>query len=210
MNGSPAPLRLLIADDHAVVREGIAALMQQQADFRVIAQASSGTEAVALWREHKPDVTLMDLRMPGMDGVDAITEIRATHPGASIVILTTYDGDEDIYRGLRAGARGYLLKDARPEELVTCIRSVHAGRAYIPSEVAAKLAGRIGGDALTEREREILQYVAKGESNKRIARDLGITEGTVKTHLQSILAKLDATSRTEAVAIAHKRGLIKL
>ncbi len=210
MNPGATHVRLLIADDHAVVREGIAALMQQQGDFRVVAQASSGSEAVMLWREHKPDVTLMDLRMPGMDGVDAITQIRSTNPAANIVILTTYDGDEDIYRGLRAGARGYLLKDARPEELVTCIRSVHSGRAYIPNEVAAKLAGRIGGDALTERERGILQYVAKGESNKRIALDLGITEGTVKTHLQSILAKLDATSRTEAVAIAHKRGLIKL
>jgi two-component system NarL family response regulator len=212
MHGVTAPppkeFRVVIADDHAVVRAGIATLLEHAGGFKVVAQAKTGAEAVEQWTRHRPDLMLMDLRMPGMGGLEAVARIRAESADAVVVILTTFDGDEDIFRAMKAGARGYLLKDASPEELLACVRSVCEGRSYIPAGVAAKLASRISGNALTEREREILTHVAGGESNKRIALDLHITEGTVKTHIASVLSKLDATSRTEAVAIARRRGLI--
>jgi two-component system NarL family response regulator len=200
---------VVIADDHAVVRAGLATLLEHAGGFKVVAHANTGVEAVEQWKKHRPDVILMDLKMPGMGGLEAITRIRSEKGDAAVVILTTFDGDEDIFRGIRAGARGYLLKDASPEELLLCVKTACEGRNYIPVNVAAKLANRISSNALTEREHEILIRVASGESNKRIALNLDITEGTVKTHIASVLSKLDATSRTEAVAIARRRGLIE-
>jgi two-component system NarL family response regulator len=205
----PRPYRLVIADDHAVVRAGIAALLEGAGGLRVVAQASTGVEAVERWKEHRPDLTLIDLKMPKMGGLEVIARIRAEQADASVVILTMFDGDEGIFRAVKAGARGYLLKDASPEELLVCVRSVCEGRSYFPTGIAARLANRISSNTLTDREQEILIRVASGESNKRIALNLHITEGTVKTHIASMLSKLDATSRTEAVAIARRRGLIE-
>ncbi len=202
-------IRVLIADDHAVVREGLVAMIGRQADMHVVAEASDGAEAVRLWREHRPDVCLVDLRMPGLDGVGVIGQVRALDPKARILILTTFDGDEDIYRGMRAGAKAYLLKDAPREQLLDCIRAVHAGNTYVPPNVAAKLAAQVSGERLTDRELEILTLMAAGHSNKAIARELDIMEGTVKTHVKSVLFKLGATSRTEAAAVAARRGLIE-
>jgi two-component system NarL family response regulator len=176
----------------------------------VVAQAPNGAEAVELWRSHGPDIALLDLRMPVLDGVGAIGRIRAEDPKARILILTTYDGDEDIYRGMRAGAKAYLLKDTPREELLQCIRAVYSGESYIPPAVAAKLASQVSGERLTTREMEILALIARGRSNKAIARELDISEGTVKTHVKSILQKLEAISRTEAVSIGAKRGLVRL
>lgn len=217
------PIRVLLADDHQVVRQGLAAIIEQQEDMSVVAEASSGREAVALFGEHAPDITLMDLRMPGhagmperstsapeIDGVEAITAIRGKHPDARIIVLTTYDGDEDIYRGLHAGAKGYLLKDAGRESLLEAIRAVHAGHTRIPSDVAAKLAGRMGGPELTAREREVLGGMAAGKSNQGIARALFISEATVKTHVNSILNKLGVSDRTQAVTTALRRGIVHL
>ncbi|MEO8040932.1 MAG: response regulator transcription factor [Betaproteobacteria bacterium] len=204
-----AAIRVLIADDHVVVREGLVAMIDRQPDMRVVADAADGTEAVRLWREHQPDVALVDLRMPGLDGVGVIGQVRALDPKARILILTTYDGDEDIYRGMRAGAKAYLLKDAPREQLLDCIRAVHAGNTYVPPGVAAKLAAQVSGERLTGRELEILALMAAGDSNKIIARKLDITEGTVKTHVKSVLFKLGAASRTEAAAVAARRGLIE-
>jgi DNA-binding NarL/FixJ family response regulator len=203
-------IRVLIADDHVVVREGLVAMIDRQPDMTVVAQAPNGAEAVELWRSHGPDIALLDLRMPVLDGVGAIGRIRAEDPKARILILTTYDGDEDIYRGMRAGAKAYLLKDTPREELLQCIRAVYSGESYIPPAVAAKLASQVSGERLTTREMEILALIARGRSNKAIARELDISEGTVKTHVKSILQKLDATSRTEAVSIGAKRGLVRL
>jgi len=203
-------IRVLIADDHVVVREGLVAMIDRQPDMTVVAQAPNGAEAVELWRSHGPDIALLDLRMPVLDGVGAIGRIRAEDPKARILILTTYDGDEDIYRGMRAGAKAYLLKDTPREELLQCIRAVYGGESYIPPAVAAKLASQVSGERLTTREMEILALIARGRSNKAIARELDISEGTVKTHVKSILQKLDATSRTEAVSIGAKRGLVRL
>lgn len=202
-------VRIVIADDHAVVRAGVAALLEHAGGFKIVGHANTGVEAVKQWIEHRPDLILMDLKMPEMGGLEAIARIRSEKVDAAIVILTTFDGDEDIFRGIRGGARGYVLKDASPEELILCVKTVCEGRSYIPVNIASKLADRISGNALTEREREILARVASGESNKRIAQNLDITEGTVKTHIASVLSKLDATSRTEAVAIARRRGLIE-
>ncbi|HEX4583243.1 MAG TPA: response regulator transcription factor [Burkholderiaceae bacterium] len=211
MYGVAAPVkefRIVIADDHPVVRAGIATLLETSGGFKVVAQANTGVEAVEQWKRHRPDLILIDLKMPAMGGLEAIARIRAESADAAVVVLTTFDGDEDIFRAMKGGARGYLLKDASAEELVACLRSVCDGRSYIPAGIAGKLASRISTNALTERERQILAHVASGESNKRIALKLQITEGTVKTHIASVLSKLDATSRTEAVAIARRRGLI--
>jgi DNA-binding NarL/FixJ family response regulator len=205
-----AKIRVLIADDHAVVREGLVAMIGRQADMTVVAEAQNGRDAVALWREHRPDVALLDLRMPQVDGVGAIDEIRALDPTARIIILTTFDADEDIYRGMRAGAKSYLLKDAPREELFQCIRAVYAGETRIPPQLAAKLAERVSAEALTERETEVLSLMASGRSNKEIAAKLFISEATVKSHVKSIFAKLNVVSRTEAVAAAVRRGLIRL
>jgi two-component system NarL family response regulator len=203
-------IRILIADDHTVVREGLVSLVKRKSDMVVLAEASNGREAVDLWKQHRPDVTLLDLRMPEMDGVSAIKEIRELDPNAQIVVLTTYDGDEDIYRAVKAGAKAYLLKDTARDALVDCVRKVNAGETYLPAPLAAKLAERVSGDALTAREIEVLQRLAAGKSNKEIGAELFISEGTVKSHVKSVFTKLDVVSRTEAVATATRRGLIQL
>ncbi len=203
-------IRILIADDHLVVREGLVAIVNRQSDMAVVSEASNGQEALKQWQEHRPDITLMDLRMPEMSGVEAIEAIRIEDQKALIIILTTYDSDEDVYRGMRAGAKAYLLKDAHREELLNGIRAVYSGKTVVSPGIASKLASRLREEELTPRELEILTLVGQGLSNKLIARALGITEGTVKTHVKNLLDKLDATSRTEALAVAARRGLIAL
>ena len=203
-------IRILIADDHTVVREGLVSLVKRKSDMVIVAEASDGREAVERWKEHRPDVTLLDLRMPELDGVGAIKEIRELDDNAHIVVLTTYDGDEDIYRAIKAGAKAYLLKDTARDALVDCVRRVHAGETYLPAPLAAKLAERVGGDALSGSELEVLQRMAVGKSNKEIGAELFISEGTVKSHVKGIFTKLDVVSRTEAVSKATRRGLIQL
>ena len=203
-------IRILIADDHTVVREGLVSLVKRKSDMVIVAEAKNGREAVDLWKEHRPDVALLDLRMPELDGVSAIKEIRELDGNAHIVVLTTYDGDEDIYRAIKAGAKAYLLKDTARDALVDCVRKVHAGETYLPAPLAAKLAERVSGDALSRREIEVLQRMGAGKSNKEIGAELFISEGTVKTHVKSIFTKLDVVSRTEALATATRRGLIQL
>lgn len=203
-------IRVLIADDHMVVRDGLVAMLGRWTEVTVVAQAENGRDAVEQWKRQRPDVALLDLRMPVLDGVEAITEIRAMDTTARIILLTTFDGEEDIYRGLRAGAKAYLLKDAPREEILDCIRKVHNGETVISAVVAAKLAGRVSGIELTEREMVVLRALATGQSNKEIGRTLFISEATVKAHLKSIFAKLDVLSRTEAVAAAARRGLVRL
>jgi two-component system NarL family response regulator len=203
-------IRILIAEDHTVVRDGLVAIIKQEQDMDVLAETGDGQQAVELWKQHRPDVTLMDLRLPGLDGVNAIYAIRAADPKARIVILTTFDGDEDIYRGMRAGAKSYLLKDVRREELFQCIREVHAGRTFVPPAIAAKLAERLPAEELTPRELEVLRLLAEGKPNKLIGADLAITEVTVKSHVQSLFRKLNVLSRTEAIAVANRRGLLHL
>jgi DNA-binding NarL/FixJ family response regulator len=203
-------IRILIADDHTVVRDGLVAIVKQEQDMEVAAETGDGSEAVELWKLHRPDVTLMDLRMPGLDGVNAIYAIRAVHPKARIVILTTFDGEEDIYRGMRAGAKSYLLKDVRREELFECIREVHAGKTYVPPAIAAKLVQRMPGDDLSPRELEVLRLLAEGKPNKLIGVAMSITEVTVKSHVQALFRKLNVLSRTEAIAVASRRGLLRL
>jgi DNA-binding NarL/FixJ family response regulator len=203
-------IRVLIADDHGVVREGLVSLISRKADMVVVGEATNGREAVELWKQHRPDITLLDLRMPELDGVGAIGEIRAKDEVARIIVLTTFDGDEDIYRAIRAGAKGYLLKDAAREALMDCIRRVHQGETCIPAALAAKLADRVGGETLSDREIDVLKLMANGKSNKEIGSALFISEGTVKSHVKSIFSKLNVISRTEAVANASRRGLIQL
>jgi DNA-binding NarL/FixJ family response regulator len=210
MNGKKERIRILIADDHGVVREGLVSLVKRKPDMTVVAEASDGREALELWKEHRPDVTLLDLRMPELDGVGAIKEIRELDPEAHILVLTTFDGDEDIYRAIKAGAKGYLLKDTAREALMECIRKVHSGETCISGALAAKLAERVSSEALTAREIEVLERIAAGKSNKEVGAELFISEGTVKTHVKSIFSKLDVLSRTEAVATATRRGLIQL
>jgi DNA-binding NarL/FixJ family response regulator len=204
-------IRVLIADDHGVVREGLASMINRnRADMTVVGEASNGREALALWKQEQPDVTLLDLRMPEMDGVDVIKEIRATEKSARIIVLTTFDGDEDIYRAIRAGAKGYLLKDITREALMDSIRRVHAGETCVPLHLIAKLTDRVSGETLSERELEVLRLMAKGKSNKEIASALFISEGTVKSHGKSIFAKMNVSSRTEAVTEATRRGFLRL
>jgi two-component system NarL family response regulator len=203
-------IRVVVADDHSVVREGLVSLINRKPDMAVVAEASNGREAVAFWKQHRPDVTLLDLRMPELDGVSAIKEIREMNTNARIIVLTTFDGDEDIYRAIKAGAKGYLLKDTAREALMESIRKVHAGETCIPPTLAAKLADRVSGEALSTREVEVLQRMSAGKSNKEIGADLFISEGTVKTHIKSIFCKLGVVSRTEAVAAGTRRGLIRL
>jgi DNA-binding NarL/FixJ family response regulator len=204
------PIRCLVADDHAIVREGVVATLELYDEFEVVAKAANGREAVALFREHRPDITLMDLNMPEMGGVETIGVIRSEFPDARIIILTTYDGDEDIFRGLRAGAKAYLLKEGPVEQLVETVRAVHRGQVRIPQEVAAKLAQRMTSPELTARELEVLQHIVSGKSNAEIGTALFITEATVKAHVNSILSKLDVSDRTQAVTTALKRGIVHL
>jgi len=203
-------IRLLVVDDHAIVRDGLAAMMDQHEDITVAGEAADGAEAVERFRELRPDVTLMDLRMPGTDGVAAIVAIREENPDARIIVLTTYDGDEDIFRGLKAGAMGFLLKDAGRERLLEAIHAVHAGRSHVAPEAAARLAERMRTPEVTAREREVLGHLARGRSNGEIAAALSITEATVKTHVNSILTKLGVADRTQAVTTALRRGLVRL
>lgn len=205
-----APIRVLIADDHHLVLEGLALIVGREPGFAVVGKARDGAEAVELFRRTRPDVTLMDLQMPRLDGVEAIRAICSEVLTARILVLTTFDGDEDIYRGLRAGARGYLLKDEDPTQLLVAIRTVHAGRKYIPAEIALKLADRISGQDLTEREVEVLREMTAGRSNLEIASTLRIAEGTVKFHVNNILAKLGVNDRTQAVTSALRRGIVRL
>ena len=209
MNKTKKVIRVLAADDHTVVRDGMVAIIKQEKDMDVVAEIGDGRKAVELWKKHRLDVTLMDLRMPELDGVNAIYEIRAADPNARIIVLTTFDGDEDIYRGMRAGAKSYLLKDVRREELFQCIREVHAGRTFVPPAIACKLAERLNAEVLTPRELEVLRLVAEGKPNKLVGADLAITEVTVKSHVQSVFRKLNVLSRTEAITVATRRGLLR-
>lgn len=196
-------------DDHPLLREGIAAVIESQSDMVLAGEAANGREAVESFRACLPDVTLMDLQMPEMNGTEAIGAIRREFPGARIVVLTTYQGDVQALNALKAGACGYLLKSMLRKELLETIRAVHAGRRHIPAEIAAAIAEHVSDDALTAREIEVLRNVAAGNANKRVAAELGISEETVKAHMKSILAKLDARDRTHAVGIAVKRGIIE-
>ncbi|MBD2215102.1 response regulator transcription factor [Nostoc linckia FACHB-104] len=203
-------LRVLIVDDHSIVRQGLAAMIENEPDMTVVGQAGNGQEAIAQYKQLQPDVTLIDLRMPQVSGVDAIVAICAEFAHARIIVLTTYDGDEDIYRALRAGAKGYLLKDAEPDALLNAIHIVHSGQQYIPSEVAAKLVQRMNIPELSDREQEVVHQMVLGLSNHDIAAALNITESTVKFHINKILSKLGVSDRTQAVITALKRGLAKL
>lgn len=205
-----SPIRILVAEDHAVVRDGLVAILNREADMTVVAEAEDGQQAVELYDLHQPDLTLMDLRMPNLDGVEAIAQIRATAPQAKIIVLTTYDTDEDIYRGLQAGARGYLLKDTTSEELLQSIHTVHQGQRYVPSNIALKLSDRLGATALTQREQQVIQLLVNGKGNADIMSALNISEGTVKFHINNILNKLNVSDRTQAVIVALKRGLARL
>lgn len=205
-----AAIRILIADDHPVVRQGLVAMIELKSDMTIVAEASNGREAVDLFRQHHPDVTLIDLRMPEMDGVEAIAMIRAADRQARIIVLTTYDTDEDIYRGLGAGAMAYVLKGTSSDELLDTIRAVHAGQTCIPSDIAAKLATRMTTPELTAREMEVLRLIVAGKSNRAISITLNISEGTVRAHVNNILSKLDANDRTQAATLALKRGLVRL
>ncbi|MYM66882.1 response regulator [Pseudoduganella sp. FT55W] len=204
------PISILIADDHPLILAGLSALLGAMPEFRLVAQATDGVQAVEQYRLHRPDVAIMDLGMPRLNGVDAIERIRAEDPDASIVILTTHQGDEDVYRGLTAGAKAYLLKDGACEQLVDCLRTVASGQQYLPAAVASKLAERKAGNPLSRRELEILAHLATGKSNKMIARSADIEVGTVKFHVNNILAKLNVASRTEAATVAARRGLLSV
>jgi len=210
LNAVPARIRVLVADDHPVVRAGLAAVIAQEPDLELAAAAENGARAVALFREHQPDVVLMDLRMPVLDGVEAIRTITAEFPTARIVALTTYEGDGDIRRALEAGARGYLLKDMLLTEVITAVRAVHRGERVIPTAVAVRLAEHPPGSDLSERELEVLTLVARGLANKDVAEAIGRTDETVKVHLKNVFAKLRVDDRTEAVTVALARGLIHL
>nr|WP_211178363.1 response regulator transcription factor [Brasilonema octagenarum] len=203
-------IRILIVDDHSIVRQGLAIIINRDPEMTVIAQAEDGQQGVNLFREYQPDITLMDLRMPQMAGVEAITAICAEFKSARIIVLTTYDSDEDIYRGLQAGAKGYLLKDAKSNELFNAIRTVYRGQQYIPPSVGAKLVQRMSNPELSERELEVLRLMAQGMSNLDISTILSIGESTVKSHVNRILSKLGVNDRTQAVIIAVKRGIVSL
>jgi DNA-binding NarL/FixJ family response regulator len=210
MTTSGSPIRILTVDDHPLLREGIAAVLEAEPDMVLIAEASNGRDAIEQFRTHHPDVTLMDIQMPGMNGIDTILAIREDFPDARIIVLTTYSGDAQALRAFKAGASGYLLKNMLRKELLETVRSVHAGRKRIPPEIAIEIAEHHSDDALTEREIEVLRQVAAGNANKVIAGLLTISEETVKAHMRSILSKLGANDRTHAVTIALKRGIIQI
>lgn len=203
-------IRVLIVEDHNVVRQGLVALLKVVDGLDVVGEAADGADAIAQFRKHKPDVTLVDLRLPRMSGVDVIQRIRMETPQARFIVLTTYDGDEDIYRALKAGAKAYLLKGMTSEELISTIRVVHEGKSHIPPAIAEKLAERMGAEELTPREFDVLEQIVHGKSNKEIAAELDVSEATVKTHINSLLGKLGVTDRTQAATAAIQRGIVPL
>jgi two-component system, NarL family, response regulator len=207
---NPKLIRILTVDDHPLLREGIAALVNAESDMKLVAEASNGQDAVEKFRTHRPDVTLMDIQMPGMNGVEAIAQIQSEFPGARIIVLTTYSGDAQVVAALRAGARGYILKGQVHRELLETIRAVFAGHKRIPPEIAAELAQHVVDDDLTPREIDVLRLIAAGNANKQIADQLSIGEATVKSHVTNILSKLGANDRAHAVTIGLKRGIIQL
>lgn len=206
----PEPIRILIADDHFIVRSGLTALIDSEPDMKVVAVASDGNQTLDAFLLHRPDVTLLDLRMPILGGSQVIEKVRQTFPKAQILVLTAYNGDEDIHKALAVGACGYLLKSSTGDDLIPAIRAVASGGRWIPKDVANRLATRRDYDCLTDREVEVLQEIAKGRANKEIARNLSISENTVKDHLKNILSKLQVSARTEAVTVAVQRGIIEL
>jgi DNA-binding NarL/FixJ family response regulator len=203
-------IRILTVDDHPLLRQGITAIIESQANFQLVAEAANGREGIQKFKEHVPDVTLMDLRLPDMSGIDAVSVIRSEFPQARIIMLTTFEGDVEIQRALAAGAFGYLLKSMPPKDLIDAIRQVHAGKKRIPAEVAARLAEHLSDEMLTEREIDVLKHVAGGNRNRDIAERLFISEETVKVHIRHIMEKLGASDRTEAIAIAVRRGIVQL
>ena len=207
---SEQQIKLLVVEDHHIVRQGLVALLNSVSDMAVVADTSNGADGVELFRKHQPDVTLMDLRLPGIGGAEAVAKIRGEFPNARIIVLTTFDGDEDIYRALQAGARGYLLKGMFGDELLDAIRAVHAGKTRIPPVVAERLASRMGGSELTGREMAVLELIVGGKSNKEIGHQLSISEATVKTHINNLLSKMGVTDRTQAATAAIQRGLVHL
>jgi DNA-binding NarL/FixJ family response regulator len=204
------PIRVLIVEDHNVVRQGLAALLKVVEGLEVVGEAADGAAAITQFRKHQPDITLIDLRLPRLSGVDVIHQIRSETPQARFVVLTTYDGDEDIYRALKAGAKAYLLKGMTSEDLIATIRTVHEGKSHIPPAIAEKLAERMGAEELTPREFDVLEQIVHGKSNKEIASELDVSEATVKTHINSLLGKLGVTDRTQAATAAIQRGIVPL
>lgn len=206
----PARIRVVSVDDHPLVREGIATLINDQQDMQLVAQGTTGKEAMQRYREQRPDVLLMDVRLPDMNGIDAMISIRSEFPEARVIIVTSSEGDVEMQRALEGGAAGYLVKSMPPQALLEAIRKVHGGKKAIPAEVAARLADHLSDEALTAREIEILQQIAEGNRNRDIAEKLCISEGTVKVHIQHIMGKLGANDRTQAITIAVRRGIIHL
>jgi DNA-binding NarL/FixJ family response regulator len=204
------PIRILVVEDHNVVRQGLVALLRTTDGFEVVGEAADGLEAIAQFRQHQPAVTLIDLRLPKLSGVDVIARIRKEASHARFIVLTTYDGDEDIYRAIQAGAKAYLLKGMTSDELIGAIRAVHAGKSHIPPVIAERLAEHIGTDELTPRELSVLEQIVEGKSNKQIGAHLKISETTVKTHVNNLLAKLGVTDRTQAATAAIRRGIVAL